>query len=150
MEANLNTPQAAPGNESQFMHTAFASDDEMKNFYLIQNRFVNPVSYFMQRSDLERLEDLVRMLKQQENILTLLETFHFDGVGDLTRAFGRYMMDVNIPKTKRANIGNAVGKHMQFIADVACNVTHAKQMSRATHSHIQNVEYLIKKLQKAE
>ena len=57
MEAILNKEQVRPGDETQFMHAAFTSEEEMMSFYLILNRFVNQSTYFMQRPDVERLED---------------------------------------------------------------------------------------------
>ena len=50
MEATLNNGQFRPGNETQFMYTAFASEGEMLDFYLSLNRFVNPVIYCVQRA----------------------------------------------------------------------------------------------------
>ena len=150
MKAKFTTPQVPPGDETQFMHVAFSSDDDMLNFYLILNRFVNPVTYLMQRSDMERLEDLHRMLKQQAAFLTPMENHYFSGINELTRAFGMFMMNINISNTNRINTASLVGNHMQFIIHLASNMNHIKQMSHANYSHIQNVEYLIAKLQNAE
>lgn len=150
MEAKFTTPQVPPGDETQFMHVAFSSDDEMLNFYLIFNRFINPVTYFMQRPDIERLEDLYRMLKQQIAFLTPMENHNFSGINELTRAFGIFMMNTNISNANRLNAAGLVGNHMQFIIHMASNMNHIKQLLRANHSHIQNVEYLIAKLRNAE
>lgn len=45
MEAILNKEQVRPGDETQFMHAAFTSEEEMMSFYLILNRFVNRVDW---------------------------------------------------------------------------------------------------------
>lgn len=150
MEAKFTTPQVPPGDETQFMHVAFSSDDEMLKFYLLLNRFINPVTYFMQRSDMERLEDLYRILKQQTAFFTPLEEHNFSGVRELTRAFGMFMMNTNISNANRTAAASLVGNQMQFITHMASNMNHIKQLSRANHSHIQNVEYLIAKLRNAE
>lgn len=150
MEAKFTTPQVPPGDETQFMHVTFSSDDEMLKFYLLLNRFINPVTYLMQRSDMERLEDLCRVLKQRTAFLIPVEEHRFTGINELTRAIGIYMMNVNISKANRINAASLIGNQMQFITHMASNINHIKQMSRANHSHLQNVEYLIDKLQKAE
>lgn len=50
------------------MHAIFTSEEEMMTFYLTLNRFVNMGSYLVQRSDAERLENLLYSL---ENFTTL-------------------------------------------------------------------------------
>ena len=62
MEATLNNGQFRPGNETPFMYTAFASEGEMLGFYLSLNRFVNPVTYCVQGTDMERLDNLLHTL----------------------------------------------------------------------------------------
>lgn len=146
MEAKFTTPQVPPGDETQFMHAAFSSDDEMLKFYLLLNRFINPVTYFIQRSDMERLEDLDRVFKQRNAFLTPIEEHSFSGINELTRAFGIFMMNINISNVNRITAASLVGNQMQFITHMASNMNHIKQLSRANHSHIQNVEYLIDKL----
>lgn len=44
------------------MHFVFSSDEEMMNFYLTLNRFINPESYLVESTDRKRLEDLVDIL----------------------------------------------------------------------------------------
>ena len=63
MEKVLNNQQVRPGSATQFMHAIFSSDDEMLTFYLTLNRFINPSSYLVERSDGRRLEDLANVLR---------------------------------------------------------------------------------------
>ena len=41
MEEILDNQLVRPGDETQFMHAIFSSDDEMMTFYLTLNRFIN-------------------------------------------------------------------------------------------------------------
>ena len=56
MEEVLSNQQARPGDATQLMHVIFSSDDEMMAFYLTLNRFMNPESYLVERTDRKRLE----------------------------------------------------------------------------------------------
>ena len=63
MREVLNNQQiVCPGDATQFMHAIFSSDHEMMTFYLTLNRFINPASYLVERSDRQRLEDLENVL----------------------------------------------------------------------------------------
>ena len=55
MEEVLSNQQARPGDATQLMHVIFSSDDEMMSFYLTLNRFMNPESYLVERTDRKRL-----------------------------------------------------------------------------------------------
>ena len=150
MEANLHTPQVPPGDANQFMHAAFASKEEMLNFYLIMNRFVNPVTYFMQRTDKERLEDLLITLGQYAHSLSPFEAQQFLGVGPLIPGFALYMLKENVPKKKRINKAEDVASFVQFITLIAAGMNSIKEMIRSLHSHIQNVKFLIDNIEKEE
>lgn len=75
MEAILNNEQVRPGDETMFMHAVFTSEEEMRNFYLILNRFVNPTTYFIQRADTERLENLRDTLGKFERFINIFGTY---------------------------------------------------------------------------
>ena len=55
MEEVLSNQQARPGDATQLMHVIFSSDDEMMAFYLTLNRFMNPESYLVERTDRKRI-----------------------------------------------------------------------------------------------
>lgn len=150
MEANSHTPQVPPGDETQFMHAVFTSDKEMLDFYLVFNRFVNPVTYFMQRTDKKRLEDLLFILGKQAHLLFLLETNHFLGINPLVQGFGLFMLKDDISKQKRIAKSEEVASQLQFLTEIASTMDTIKQMSKGIHSHIQNVRYLIDKLKETE
>lgn len=58
MEEVLSNQQARPGDATQLMHVIFSSDDEMMSFYLTLNRFMNPESYLVERTDRKRRKRL--------------------------------------------------------------------------------------------
>lgn len=151
MEANLNLPQTAPGDETQFMHAVFTSDEEMLSFYLVMNRFVNSVTNNMYRSDLERLTDLHRLLTQFAYFLYPLENYHFEGIKQLVEGLGLYMLQKkDLSEHKRMAHAELIGGHLQFVMKMAAGVGTAKKMCSEIHSHIQNVAYLIEKLKATE
>ena len=146
MEAKLHTPQVPPGDENQFMHAVFASDEEMLHFYLIMNRFMTPVTYFMQGTDLEHLEDLRRVLGQHGAFLHPLEKHPFYGINQLIQGFSLFMMRDDLLEQTRMAKAQEVASHFQFVVQIAARVVSARQMAHSIHSHIQNVDYLIEKM----
>lgn len=151
MEANLNTPQSAPGDETQFMHAVFSSDEEMLSFYLVMNRFVNSVTNNMCRSDMERLTELHRILNQFAYFLYPLENYRFEGIKLLVEGLGLYMLQKrDLSEHKRMAHAESVGEHLQFVMKMAAGVGTAKKMCSEVHSHLQNLNYLIEKLKTAE
>lgn len=92
MEATLNNGQFRPGNETPFMYTAFASEGEMLGFYLSLNRFVNPVTYCVQGTDMERLDNLLHTLGKFQLFMGRFGTYQSLGIKPLIEGFGLYMM----------------------------------------------------------
>lgn len=80
MEAMLMKEQVRPGDETQFMHAVFTSEEEMLTFYLTLNRFANPVSYFMQREDVERLENLQQTFGKFQHFTNLFSSYEARGI----------------------------------------------------------------------
>ena len=137
MEATLNNGQFCPGNETPFMYTAFASEGEMLGFYLSLNRFVNPVTYCVQRTDMERLDNLLHTLGKFQSL----------GIKPLIEGFGLYMMQQNISNRERKLAAEHVGYQMKFLMDMTKEIEQARSMSHILCSHIANVKYLIAKIQ---
>lgn len=151
MEANLNTPQAAPGDETKFMHAVFSSDEEMLSFYLVMNRFVNSVTNNMCRSDIERLIELHRTLNQFAYLLYPLENYRFDGIKLLVEGLGLYMLQKrDLSEHKRMAHAESVGEHLQCVMKMAARVGTAKKMCIEVHLHLQNLNYLIEKFNPME
>ena len=51
MKEVLDNQENLLGDATQFMHVIFFSDEEMMSFYLLLNRFMNPTSYLVERTD---------------------------------------------------------------------------------------------------
>ncbi|WP_294586577.1 hypothetical protein [uncultured Bacteroides sp.] len=146
MEAILNKEQVRPGDETQFMHAAFTSEEEMMSFYLILNRFVNQSTYFMQRPDVERLEDLLRTLGKFQHFTNHFGTHEIVGIKPLVEGFGLYMMQQTIPDQRRKLAAEHVGYQARFFMDIMKDTEQARMLSHIIASHIANVKYLLEKL----
>ena len=146
MEAILNKEQVRPGDETQFMHAAFTSEEEMMSFYLILNRFANPVTYFMQRPDVERLENLLQTLGKFQHFTNHFGTHEIVGIKPLVEGFGLYMMQETISDKKRKLAAEHVGYQTRFFMDIMKDTEQAKTLSHIIASHIANVKYLLEKL----
>lgn len=147
METTLNKEQVRPGNETQFMHTAFTSEGEMLTFYQKLNCFVNPVTYFMQRTDEERLEDLLHTLGKFQLFMERFGTYQTLGIKQLIKGFGLYMMEQTVSNRERKLAAEHVGYQMKFLMDMTKEIEQARAMSHILCSHIANVKYLIAKMQ---
>lgn len=149
MEENLNVEMQmmCPGNESDFMHCVFSSDDEMLKFYLTLNYFICPVTNLMERTDVERLENMQKVLGYYAHFFRPIERHTYEGIADIIKGFGQYMMSTEISKHKRMCTAESVGNHLQFVTRIASGAEQVKQMTHAIHSHIYNVKYLLEKMQ---
>ena len=94
MKEVLNNQQiVCPGDATQFMHAIFSSDHEMMTFYLTLNRFINPASYLVERSDRQRLEDLENVLFGNVAAFEAVHHFKKISVKDVIKGFGMHMMN---------------------------------------------------------
>ena len=101
MEEVLSNQQARPGDATQLMHVIFSSDDEMMAFYLTLNRFMNPESYLVERTDRKRLEDLANTLYSNVAAFEAIRTYKSISVKEVIRGFGAHMMNTQISNTNR-------------------------------------------------
>ena len=115
MEEVLSNQQARPGDATQLMHVIFSSDDEMMSFYLTLNRFMNPESYLVERTDRKRLEDLANTLYSNVAAFEAIRTYKSISVKEVIRGFGAHMMNTQISNTNRFQSADAVGTLMNCI-----------------------------------
>ena len=102
MKEVLNNQQiVCPGDATQFMHVIFSSDDEMMSFYLTLNRFMNPESYLVERTDRKRLEDLASTLCSNVAAFEAIRNYKSISVKEVIRGFGAHMMKTLISNTNR-------------------------------------------------
>jgi len=91
MKEVLNNQQiVCPGDATQFMHAIFSSDHEMMTFYLTLNRFINPASYLVERSDRQRLEDLENVLFGNVAAFEAVHHFKKISVKDVIKGYDEY------------------------------------------------------------
>lgn len=142
--------QVRPGDETQFMHAIFTSEEEMMTFYLTLNRFVNMGSYLVQRSDAERLENLLYSLGKLQHFTNLFRRYHSDGVKQLLEGFGLQMMQVSLSNKERKLTATNVAFQMKFLVDIMKESYSTTLLDKIYRTHIQNVKYLLKKMKDSE
>ena len=109
MKEVLNNQQiVCPGDATQFMHAIFSSDHEMMTFYLTLNRFINPASYLVERSDRQRLEDLENVLFGNVAAFEAVHHFKKISVKDVIKGFGMHMMNMQVSNTNRMQSANII------------------------------------------
>lgn len=149
MEEVLNTQQVRPGEATQFMHSIFSSDDEMLTFYLTLNRFINPSSYLVERTDQKRLDDLASVLYSNVPAFDAVCNSKYISVKEVVKGFGALMMNTQISNAKRLNNADSVGLLMDYIMNTIKSSWQFKKMNHINHIHLENIEYLRKKLKVA-
>ncbi len=147
MEENLSNSQAVLGISPDAMHNAFQSDEEMLNFYLTLNRFINPLTYNMEKTELERLNDLHQTLAIFADFTGPIGTHTYQGIDNIIKGFGLLMMRTDLSVKNRCKKNELMGYHLQFLFEVASNKVYAKKLSSIYSMHIRQVNYLIRKLE---
>lgn len=150
MEAILNNEQVRPGDETQFMHAVFTSEEEMMNFYLTLNCFVSPGTCLVQRSDSYRLKKLLGTLGRFQYFVDLFGDYHSLGVKQLIEGFGLYMTQTSISNSERKRTAENIGYQMKFLLDIIKESGSAKLLAKIFRLHIENVKYLLEKLEEKE
>lgn len=146
MEEVLNNQQVRPGDATQFMHFIFSSDAEMMTFYLTFSRFVNPDSYLVQCTDRKRLEDLANVLRSNVVAFNAIHSYKSISVKEVIKGFGMYMMSIHISNANRQQGADAVGSLINCVIDTTKNSWQFRKMSRANYMHLENVRYLLNRL----
>ena len=147
MKEVLNNQQiVCPGDATRFMHAILSSDHEMMTFYLTLNRFINPASYLVERSDRQRLEDLENVLFGNVAAFEAVHHFKKISVKDVIKGFGMHMKNMQVSNTNRMQSANIMGSFIDCIIDTTKNSWQYKQMYRVNHLHLENVRYLLNRL----
>lgn len=150
MEAILNNEQVRPGDETKFMHVVFTSDEEMMNYYLRLNHFVSPGTYLTRRTDVYRLQKLLGTLGRFQYFADLFGSYHSLGVKQLIEGFGLYIAQTSISNNERKRIAENVGYQVRFLLDIIKESGSAKLLASIFRLHIENVKYLLEKLEERE
>ena len=135
MKEVLNNQQiVCPGDATQFMHAIFSSDHEMMTFYLTLNRFINPSSY------------LENVLFGNVAAFEAVHRFKKISVKDVIKGFGMHMMNMQVSNANRMQSANIMGSFIDCIIDTTKNSWQYKQMYQVNHLHLENVRYLLNRL----
>lgn len=147
MEEVLNHQQVRPGDATQFMHYIFSSDAEMMTFYLTFSRFVNPDSYLVQCTDQKRLEDLANVLRSYVLAFDAIHNYKSISVKEVIKGFGMYMMNIQFSNANRQQSADAVGTLLNCVINTTKCSWQFRKMSRANYIHLENVMYLLNRLE---
>ena len=147
MENNTQsvTAQELP-NTAMHPRTHFPSEEAMKTYYLQLIDIMN-IAYMAEPSEYISLQCLHRKLKQYVHVLRLIGTHEWGkGIAELQDASGIYMLKSTLPHNTLLQANREIGRHLQFITQLASNVGFLKQLEGILCYHLQNVEGLLKKL----
>lgn len=128
------------------MHAIFTSEEEMMTFYLTLNRFVNMGSYLVQRSDAERLENLLYSLGKIQHFTNFFRKYNSDGVKQLVEGFGLHMMQTTYSNREHRLAATNVAFQMKFLVDIMKESNFTTLLDKIYRTHIENVKYLLKKM----
>ena len=135
--------QKTSGNPSPF------SEEELKEFYLKFARLVNPNACSANRNDFEVLSILRKDLKKNLGILCKYTQHAWDeGMPEIQMACGAYSVQDTIQKKERMEVNVSLGKHLQFLAQMAAAISVVRRMHAEYTRHFINVEYLLRKIEK--
>ncbi|MCD8182201.1 MAG: hypothetical protein LUE99_02980 [Bacteroides sp.] len=102
-------------------------------------------------SEYARLQSLYRKLKQFINVLQLLSMHEWGkGILEIQNAEGIYMLQSNIDRKILLQTHQEIGLHLQFITQLAGNMSFVKQLLGILQCHYHNVEYLIKNMESSK
>lgn len=124
----------------------FHSEEDMKMYYLQMAEIMGSKSRD-KRKDINNLRNLQKRLKQFANALQHLNSHEWErGIVEIQNAAGVYMMQKEIDRNKLLQVNAEIGLHLQFVTQSACDTGVLKQMQGVMLYHLQNVEYLLKKI----
>ena len=104
----------------------------------------------MERTDRKRLEDLASTLCSNVAAFEAIRNYKSISVKEVIRGFGAHMMNTQISNTNRFQSADAVGTLMNCILNTTKNSWQFKKMDRNNNIHLQNVRYLLNRLDAAE
>ena len=147
---NNNQPeisQAISEEKSYYESTYFESDEAMKAFYLQMAININISQQIGENPEYIALKRLQHKLKQQARAVQPLCEYEWGrGISEIHEACGVYMMQKGIDPNKLIKANEEVGKHLQFMSKLAGNTGIIRQILGSLVFHINNVDYLMRRL----
>ncbi|MFV0581849.1 MAG: hypothetical protein ACK5N4_07370 [Parabacteroides gordonii] len=147
METELLTVQQCEEIQPINRNPSPLSEEELKDFYLKLARMINPNACSSNRNDLEILGILRKDLKRNLGILCKYTQHAWDeGIQEIQMACGAYSVQDTMPKKERLEVNASLGKHLQFLAQMASQSSIVRRMHAEYTRHFINVEYLLRQM----
>ncbi|WP_075558919.1 hypothetical protein [Parabacteroides timonensis] len=149
METDFLTVQQSEDLQKLSRNPSPLSEEELKDFYLKLARLINPSACSTNRNDFEVLNILHKELKRNLGLLYKYTQHAWDqGMLEIQMACGVYSVQDSIQKKERLEMNASLGKHLQFLAQMASACSVARKMHAEYTRHFINVEYLLKQFPK--
>jgi len=149
METDFLTVQQSEDLQKLSGNPSPLSEEELKDFYLKLARLINPSACSTNRNDFEVLNILRKELKRNLGILCKYTQHAWDeGMLEIQTACGICSVQDSIPKKERLEMNVSLGKHLQFLAQMASASSVIRKMHAEYTRHYINVEYLLKQFSK--
>ena len=148
METKLVTVQPAVGGMIKASKDSFViPKEELKDFYLKFAFLLDPDSCSVNRTEFELLNILLKDLKKIVGALTHL-TMHAwdDGMAEILLSCGAYSIQDDLNKKTRMQMNASMGKHLQFLTQMAMDSPTMKLLYRNMNKHYMQVEMLVKQM----
>lgn len=138
METKQVTVQPAVGGMIKASKDSFViPKEELKDFYLKFAFLLNPDSCSINRTEFELLNILLKDLKKILAALTHLNTHPWDeGIAEIQISCGVYSLQDNLSKKERMQMNTSMGKHLQFLTQMAVNSPVFKLLFKNYHKTI--------------
>lgn len=147
METELLTVQQSEEIKPIDRNPSPLSEEELKDFYLKLARLINPNACSSNRNDFEILSILRKDLKKNLGILCKYTQHAWDeGMQEIQMACGAYSVQDTMPKKERLEVNASLGKHLQFLAQMASQSSVVRRMHAEYTRHFNNVEYLLRQM----
>ena len=150
METKQVTVQPAVGGMIKASKDSFViPKEELKDFYLKFAFLLDPDSCSVNRTEFELLNILLKDLKKIVGALTHL-TMHAwdDGIPEILLSCGAYSLQDDLNKKTRMQMNASMGKHLQFLTQMAMDSPAMKLLFKNYHNHYIQVESLVKQMAK--
>ena len=139
--------QAISEEKSYYVSTHFESDEAMKTYYLQMADNMNISRQIGENPEFVALKNVLHKLKQYVRVLQYVCDYEWGrGVSEIHDACGVYLMQKNIEHRKLVKFNEEIGQHLQFIAKLAGDTGVIKQLQGNLAFHVNNVDYLMRRL----
>lgn len=147
METDFLTVQQSEDLQKLSGNPSSLTEEELKDFYLKLARLINPSACSPHRNDFEVLSILRKDLKRNLGILYKYTQHAWDeGMLEIQTACGVCSVQDSIPKKERLEMNASLGKHLQFLAQMASASSVVRRMHAEYTRHFIHVEYLLKQM----